>query len=79
VFLIGIGALAALKVSIGRPEKQQVAFGDVVIEVSENALAKTDKLDIERYFRQEDHTTNCNCIGGSRADTENEDGQPPMA
>jgi hypothetical protein len=45
--LIGIGALAALKVSIARPEKQQAAFADVVIEVSENALAKADKLDIE--------------------------------
>jgi hypothetical protein len=47
VFLIGIGALAALKVSIAGPEKQQAAFGDVAVEVSGNALAKTDKLDIE--------------------------------
>jgi hypothetical protein len=48
--LIGIGALAALKVSIAGPEKQQAAFGDVMVEVSGNALAKTDKLDIEEIF-----------------------------
>ena len=47
LLLMSIGALAALKVSIARPEKQQAAFADVVIEVSENALAKADKLHIE--------------------------------
>ena len=45
--LIGIDALAALKFSLASTEKQQAAFTDVVIEVSENALAKADKLDIE--------------------------------
>jgi hypothetical protein len=47
IFLIGICALAALKVSIARPEKQQAALADEVIEVSGNVLAKTDKLDTE--------------------------------
>ena len=47
IFLIGICALAALKVSIARPEKQQAALADEVIEVSGNVLAKADKLDTE--------------------------------
>jgi hypothetical protein len=47
IFLIGICALAALKVSIARPAKQQAVLADEVIEVSGNALAKADKLDIE--------------------------------
>ena len=47
IFLIGISALAALKVSIASPAKQQGALADDVIEVSENALAKADKLDVE--------------------------------
>jgi hypothetical protein len=47
IFLIGISALAALKVSIASPAKQQAALADDVIEVSENALAKADKLDVE--------------------------------
>jgi hypothetical protein len=46
IFLIGICALAALKVSIARPAKQQAALADGVIEVSD-ALAKADKLDVE--------------------------------
>jgi hypothetical protein len=47
IFLIGIGALAALKVSIARPAKQQAALADKGPETSWNALAKADKLDIE--------------------------------
>jgi hypothetical protein len=47
VFLIGICALAALKVSIARPAKQQAALADELIEVSGNALAKADKLAVE--------------------------------
>jgi hypothetical protein len=47
VFLIGIGALAALKVSLARPAKQQAALADEIPEVSWSALAKADKLDIE--------------------------------
>ena len=47
IFLIGICALAALKVSIAGPAKQQAALADEVIEVSVNALAKADKLDVE--------------------------------
>jgi hypothetical protein len=47
VFLIGICALAALKVSIAQPAKQQAALADELIGVSGNALAKADKLDVE--------------------------------
>jgi hypothetical protein len=47
IFLIGSCALAALKVSIASPSKQQAALADDGIEVSENALAKADKLDVE--------------------------------
>jgi hypothetical protein len=47
VFLIGICALAALKVSIARPAKQQAALADELIEVFGNTLAKADKLDVE--------------------------------
>ena len=47
IFLMGICALAALKVSIASPAKQQAALADEVIEVSVNALAKADKLDVE--------------------------------
>jgi hypothetical protein len=46
IFLIGICALAALKVSIATPAKQQAALADEVIKVSD-ALAKADKLDVE--------------------------------
>jgi hypothetical protein len=48
IFLIGICALAALKVSIATPAKQQAALADEVIEVSGNALVKADKLDVEQ-------------------------------
>ncbi|HWX05075.1 MAG TPA: hypothetical protein VN065_04545 [Bradyrhizobium sp.] len=44
IFLVGICALAALKISIATPPKQQAAFADDVIETPVNALAKTDKL-----------------------------------
>jgi hypothetical protein len=47
VFLIGVCALAALKVSIARPAKQQAALADELIEASGNALANADKLDVE--------------------------------
>jgi hypothetical protein len=47
IFLIGICALAALKVGVARPAKQQAALADEVIEISGNAPAKTDKLDVE--------------------------------
>ncbi len=47
IFLIGICALAALKVGIASPAKTQAAIADEVIEVSVNALAKADKLDVE--------------------------------
>lgn len=46
IFLVGICALAALKVGVASPAKQQGALADDVIEVSENALAKADKLDV---------------------------------
>jgi hypothetical protein len=36
-----------LKVSIARPAKQQAALADEVPELSWNALAKADKLDVE--------------------------------
>ena len=48
IFLMGICALAALKVSIASPAKQQAALADEVIEVSVNALAKADKLEVEK-------------------------------
>ncbi len=47
IFLIGIGALAALKVSTARPAKQQAALANEIIEVSGDALVKADKLDVE--------------------------------
>ena len=47
IFLIGICALAALKVSIARPAKQQATLANEIIEVSRDALAKADKLDVE--------------------------------
>jgi hypothetical protein len=47
ILLIGICALAALKVSIASPAKQEAALADDMIEVSENALVKADKLDVE--------------------------------
>ena len=47
IFLVGICALAALKISIATPPKQQAAFADDVIETPVNALAKADKLDVE--------------------------------
>jgi hypothetical protein len=48
IFLVGICALAALKISIATPPKQQAAFADDVIETPVNALAKTDKLEVEK-------------------------------
>ena len=45
ILLIGICALAALKIGIAAPP--QTAFADDVIEVPVNALAKTDKLEVE--------------------------------
>ena len=48
ILLIGICALAALKISIATPPKQQAAFADDVIEVPVNALAKADKLEVEQ-------------------------------
>jgi hypothetical protein len=39
--------LAALKISIATPPKQQAAFADDVIETPVNALAKTDKPEAE--------------------------------
>ena len=47
IFLIGIGALAALKVGTARPAKQQAALANEIIEVSGDALVKADKLDVE--------------------------------
>jgi hypothetical protein len=47
VFLVGICALAAVKISIATPPKQQAAFAEDVIEAPLNALAKTDKLEVE--------------------------------
>jgi hypothetical protein len=47
IFFMGICALAALKLGIAAPPKEQAAFGDDVIEVSVNALAKADKLEVE--------------------------------
>src|SRR5271169_6229250 len=45
ILLIGICALAALKIGTAAPP--QTAFADDVIEVAANALAKTDKLEVE--------------------------------
>jgi hypothetical protein len=45
ILLIGICTLAALKIGIVAPP--QTAFADDVIEVPVNALAKTDKLEVE--------------------------------
>jgi hypothetical protein len=47
IFLVGICALAALKISIATPPKQQAAFAEDVIQAPVNALAKTDKLEVE--------------------------------
>jgi hypothetical protein len=47
IFLIGVCALAALKVSIARPAKQQSALADEVVELSGNVLAKADRLEAE--------------------------------
>jgi hypothetical protein len=47
IFLVGICALAALKIRIATPPKQQAAFAEDVIEAPVNAIAKTDKLEIE--------------------------------
>jgi hypothetical protein len=46
ILLIGICALAALKISIAAPP-QQAAFADDVIVLPVNALAKADKLEVE--------------------------------
>jgi hypothetical protein len=48
IFLVGICALAALKISIATPPKQQAAFAEDVIETPANALAKADKLEVEK-------------------------------
>jgi hypothetical protein len=48
IFFVGIGALAALKISVATPSKQQAAFAEDVIEAPVNALAKTDKLAVEK-------------------------------
>ena len=47
VFFMGICSLVALKLSIAAPQKEKAAFGDDVIEVSVNALAKADQLEVE--------------------------------
>ena|ERR1700677_65929 len=47
IFLVGICVLAALKISIATPPKQQGAFAEDVIETPVDALAKTDKLEVE--------------------------------
>src|ERR1700731_4207068 len=48
IFLVGICAVAALKINIATPPKQQAAFAEDVIETPVNALAKTDKLEVEK-------------------------------
>jgi hypothetical protein len=47
IFLVGICALAALKISIATSPKQQAAFAEDVIDTPVNALAKADKLEVE--------------------------------
>jgi hypothetical protein len=47
IFLVGICVVAALKISIETPSKQQAAFAEDVIETPVNALVKTDKLEVE--------------------------------
>jgi hypothetical protein len=47
IFLIGICALAALKVSLAMAPKQQAALAADVMEVSVNSLAKADRLEVE--------------------------------
>jgi hypothetical protein len=47
VFLAGICALAAVKISFATPPKQQASFAEDVIAAPVNALAKTDKLEVE--------------------------------
>jgi hypothetical protein len=48
VFLAGICALAAVKISFATLPKQQAAFAEgVIIQAPVNALAKTDKLEVE--------------------------------
>src|SRR6202048_1551976 len=47
VFFMGCWPLVALKLSIAAPQKEKAAFGDDVIEVSVNALAKADQLEVE--------------------------------
>jgi hypothetical protein len=47
IFLVGIVALMGLKISIATPPKQQAAFSEDVIEAPVDALAKTDKLEVE--------------------------------
>ena len=44
IFLVGICAVAALKISIAISPKQQAAFAEDVIDTPVNALAKADKL-----------------------------------
>jgi hypothetical protein len=47
IFLVGICAVAALKISIATSPKQQAAFAEDVIDTPVNALAKADKLEVE--------------------------------
>ena len=47
ILLIGICALAALKIGIAVPPTPQTALADDVIELPLNALAKADKLEVE--------------------------------
>jgi hypothetical protein len=47
IFLVGICAVAALKISIAISPKQQAAFAEDVIDTPVNALAKADKLEVE--------------------------------
>jgi hypothetical protein len=47
IFLVGICALAALKISITTSPKQQAAFAEDAIDTPVNALAKADKLEVE--------------------------------
>jgi hypothetical protein len=48
VFLIGISALAAFKISIATPAKQQAAFTETTVGVSasQSPFSKADKLDV---------------------------------
>ena len=47
IFLVGIWALAALKISLATSPKQQAVFAEDVSNIPVNALAKADKLEVE--------------------------------